>query len=250
MLKLMILGLASLGLSFSAPAGAAIVLDQDALIQPVSGAGTQIVSPARRLIAGQLRDIRYVQTATAGQGGILSGIELQGYKGFNQPADTLRLTLIDGDYAAGARTAVGSRDLNAAQAPAFLASRNLEAFVTFDTSSFAYRVATGQMFSVLIELIPLNQTGSFTFTTANTFGQVQNPDGSFGTLSVGANYARGGLYQLSATGIPIALQHDIGFRSYVDVSGAVPEPTTWAMLILGFGLTGAAMRRRREPALA
>ena len=26
---------------------------------------------------------------------------------------------------------------------------------------------------------------------------------------------------------------------------AVPEPTSWAMLIAGFGLTGAAMRRRR-----
>jgi hypothetical protein len=26
---------------------------------------------------------------------------------------------------------------------------------------------------------------------------------------------------------------------------AVPEPATWAMLIAGFGLTGAAMRRRK-----
>ncbi|WP_372917730.1 PEPxxWA-CTERM sorting domain-containing protein, partial [Sandarakinorhabdus sp.] len=25
----------------------------------------------------------------------------------------------------------------------------------------------------------------------------------------------------------------------------VPEPASWAMLIAGFGLTGAAMRRRR-----
>lgn len=28
-------------------------------------------------------------------------------------------------------------------------------------------------------------------------------------------------------------------------SGAVPEPSTWTMLILGFGLTGAIVRRRR-----
>ena len=33
-----------------------------------------------------------------------------------------------------------------------------------------------------------------------------------------------------------------------EFSSAVPEPATWAMMIMGFGLTGAAVRRRR-PAL-
>lgn len=32
------------------------------------------------------------------------------------------------------------------------------------------------------------------------------------------------------------------------VSVPVPEPTTWAMMIAGFGLVGGAMRRRRTPA--
>lgn len=32
--------------------------------------------------------------------------------------------------------------------------------------------------------------------------------------------------------------------------GTVPEPASWAMLIAGFGLTGAAMRRRRTPVAA
>lgn len=31
---------------------------------------------------------------------------------------------------------------------------------------------------------------------------------------------------------------------------AVPEPATWSMLIAGFGLIGAALRRRRAPAIA
>jgi hypothetical protein len=31
---------------------------------------------------------------------------------------------------------------------------------------------------------------------------------------------------------------------------AVPEPGTWAMMLLGFGAAGYAMRRRRRPALA
>jgi hypothetical protein len=34
------------------------------------------------------------------------------------------------------------------------------------------------------------------------------------------------------------------------VIGAVPEPATWALMLLGFGGIGLAMRRRRKPALA
>ena len=33
-------------------------------------------------------------------------------------------------------------------------------------------------------------------------------------------------------------------------TGAVPEPATWAMMLLGFGGIGMTMRRRRKPALA
>lgn len=35
-------------------------------------------------------------------------------------------------------------------------------------------------------------------------------------------------------------------------AGAIPEPTTWAMLVIGFGLTGAVIRRSKvsHPALA
>jgi hypothetical protein len=35
---------------------------------------------------------------------------------------------------------------------------------------------------------------------------------------------------------------------YVTVPTAVPEPATWAMMIAGFGLAGAALRRRRAAA--
>jgi hypothetical protein len=33
--------------------------------------------------------------------------------------------------------------------------------------------------------------------------------------------------------------------AYDDIALSVPEPSTWAMLIAGFGLAGAALRRRR-----
>lgn len=39
-------------------------------------------------------------------------------------------------------------------------------------------------------------------------------------------------------------------RQFALVPAAVPEPSTWALLISGFGLIGAALRRARVPALA
>lgn len=61
-------------------------------------------------------------------------------------------------------------------------------------------------------------------------------------------------FTVDATGassvISFAFRHDPSFY-YLDnvtvseVVAGVPEPTSWAMLIVGFGLTGATMRRRR-----
>jgi hypothetical protein len=52
------------------------------------------------------------------------------------------------------------------------------------------------------------------------------------------------------------LVDNVVFRSnqnsfeFDNVSGGVPEPATWAMLIAGFGLVGTAARRRRTVAVA
>ena len=46
---------------------------------------------------------------------------------------------------------------------------------------------------------------------------------------------------------PFALLDHVSLTS---ASGAVPEPATWAMMIIGFGVTGALARRRRALALA
>jgi hypothetical protein len=40
------------------------------------------------------------------------------------------------------------------------------------------------------------------------------------------------------------------FSAVVDASAAVPEPATWGMMILGFGLVGAGMRRRKSTLVA
>ena len=41
-----------------------------------------------------------------------------------------------------------------------------------------------------------------------------------------------------------------GFRASLTSDGAVPEPATWALMIGGFGLAGAALRRRRAAVAA
>ena len=38
--------------------------------------------------------------------------------------------------------------------------------------------------------------------------------------------------------------------TFTEVGSAVPEPATWAMMIIGFGGAGVAIRRRRYAAAA
>lgn len=58
------------------------------------------------------------------------------------------------------------------------------------------------------------------FTTAGTYDNILNGGGQLGRLVV------------------------------TDLGGAVPEPASWALMIAGFGVVGAALRRRRMGAIA
>lgn len=98
----------------------------------------------------------------------------------------------------------------------------------------------------LVDLIP-GATGAF-----STAGQIQSfysgADGGsnpnpWTSYSFNVNLAAG------TYAIRFAEADNQGFFTQgvdnVFVSGAVPEPASWAMLITGFGLVGAAARRRR-----
>jgi hypothetical protein len=95
------------------------------------------------------------------------------------------------------------------------------------------------------QLAGLNLYGSGSWGNSGDSFRGINPDGSIGNLwLIGAAFDN-----------PEGWYKRDGFKldkltfSLVPPS-AVPEPSTWAMLLVGFGAIGAAMRSRRKPRVA
>jgi hypothetical protein len=66
--------------------------------------------------------------------------------------------------------------------------------------------------------------------------------GTEGMRYIAASYVTGG------TGLYGTPEAPLQIVAYDTLSGAVPEPSTWALTILGFGLVGGRLRRRRQQA--
>lgn len=80
-------------------------------------------------------------------------------------------------------------------------------------------------------------TGTEFLTVTGGTGRFANASGTFtssGTLTFGLN-----------NGLPVGNFNGTLLQGTLDLP-AVPEPSTWMMAILGFGLVGAAMRRSRD----
>ncbi|MBU1377812.1 MAG: PEPxxWA-CTERM sorting domain-containing protein [Alphaproteobacteria bacterium] len=142
--------------------------------------------------------------------------------------------------------------------------------LTFDnnTSGFASELGvqttgSAQVFSVFgtpslfqpfaETLFPSQQLGAFASFATSTPVNFSLSSGSIGfkfTLADGDHFGIaqtdgsliGALYIQGTPGADI----DLGSPS----GGAVPEPSTWALLIVGFGLTGGVLRRGRRESLA
>jgi len=87
---------------------------------------------------------------------------------------------------------------------------------------------------------------AFTLTTADLIGLYYSP-AKFQILTASSpqfllNSDNGPCAPLCSA---IIAASGIDFTVQVPSISAVPEPATWALMILGFGLVGAAMRRRR-----
>jgi len=78
-----------------------------------------------------------------------------------------------------------------------------------------------------------------------------DPTGSFCNWTpIGVNFA-GTAFSINFGGTANQTGYDnITFGSATPGGGAVPEPGTWAMMLLGFGGVGIALRRRRARARA
>ncbi|KQW68081.1 hypothetical protein ASE17_06370 [Phenylobacterium sp. Root77] len=98
---------------------------------------------------------------------------------------------------------------------------------------------------------------TFTYNNASLADWVSLPTQGFRISTAGyAQQLRLDFFPLTATGANIlttAYEYQntggaravTGGRVMLDVPSAVPEPATWAMMIMGFGLAGAALRSRK-----
>ena len=57
----------------------------------------------------------------------------------------------------------------------------------------------------------------------------------------------GALNTITINGLSRGQGHYAGTAEFTPVAGAVPEPATWAMMLLGFGAVGFSIRRKRRP---
>lgn len=65
-------------------------------------------------------------------------------------------------------------------------------------------------------------------------------------LSIGRYYfSESEARSFNAGGQSAGTTYSVTFDQTVGLAGAVPEPSAWALLILGFGAVGAGMRQRR-----
>jgi hypothetical protein len=108
--------------------------------------------------------------------------------------------------------------------------------ITFKTATFNI-VGSG-----IVDIFGLNATGQVT-TEQFTLGNGSN---FFGVTATGTDVLTG-IRFTSATGVQDFRQLRLGGVS--TLTTAVPEPGTWAMMLVGFGAMGVAMRRRRRDAM-
>lgn len=89
-------------------------------------------------------------------------------------------------------------------------------------------------------LAAFSRVGTFSYNPLITTRTGANVQQTSGSTSISQNAVLNGRLTIVYNVTPLT----------TDGPGAVPEPTTWAMMLGGFGLVGASLRRRRQGILA
>lgn len=91
-----------------------------------------------------------------------------------------------------------------------------------------------------------NGTGSVVGTTTVDQG-TSSITGTVGTATFAGSSFQSVTFIRGSTSFPNSLYYD---NLVATVGGVMPEPSTWAMMLLGFGALGWSLRRRRTSAKA
>jgi hypothetical protein len=213
--------------------GAAPLLDQSYLVD-ASGSYSSI-----GLGVGQdSKQADGLQTAIASLTGKLTALNLQLFN--DTIVGTVELSVI-GNIAIDPLTKAISGDPSAvislaAGALPTTAQFRAGGLLSIDTSSMNVFLTGGELFGIFVRLN--DQPQMYGIGWGSSF-----QGGSAGYL--------GGDAYFSVNGAATNIKTDAGFQTFVDTSlrpvspSAVPEPATWAMLLLGFSMIGTVARDRR-----
>lgn len=220
-------------LATALPASAGVVLDQSSLV----GDGFTFPSYQYSSFAPGPASppYGYAQSVTVGVTGQLDSISLAL---MNQSGGAVPLTL---RIFAGVPFSIAQPTLYTGDYSAQPFSISLGVYVpwstlpTIDLSAANLQVTAGQVLTFVL-------TSS---TIHYDVGLLNYVNGVPYTYAGGDKYA---VVNGGAVALTQPFGGDFAFRTFVDVGGAVPEPGAWLLMIAGFALTGAAMRRRQQAA--
>jgi len=221
-------------------ASAAVVIDQSNLVDPSKG--NLLFSPLYQSLSSRGTQQGQGQMVRAGRAGLLTAIELQLVAPVASPLDTFAVSLIHGPLNGG--RFIGRLDLPVSAAPS-LDQAQAGALLRLDVSAFDYHVVPGQEFT-LFTSIQNGISSQYNHGPNLVWGREGEQLDEYGyPTQIGLAYDGGYNRILFGTGVTAETLYDRGFRTFVDVP-SVPEPKAWAMLMTGFGLIGAMIRRRRR----
>ncbi|MDE2403650.1 MAG: PEPxxWA-CTERM sorting domain-containing protein [Sphingomonadales bacterium] len=243
---------AAFGLAaFAQPAAATAVVDQSALVAPaVTGIRSVVNMGSYTLPAGnvvpELRNVNIGQSVTAGLSGLLTLVQVQGpFQSFNNSVPIV-FSLYRGIAGQAGSSLVGSVSRLAIDLPPLANLNNEFGIASFGVADMNLFVHPGDVFSFSI--------GFASDVPLGVFDSLVNGNvvGFNGALPIVAkNDYAGGTLLFTAGGAPQRINTnlgDLGFRTFVDTDAgnAVPEPSTWAMMLTGFAWLGAVLRRSRR----